>query len=520
MPNLSGPGEVSEERTAAPTAWLHGAAGGLVLVGVFFAVLMGAMDSLVVATVLPRISADLHQSGGVAFVVSAYLISSTVSIPLFARLSDIASRRNVFLVGLAVFMIGSALAGLSQNLPELIAFRAVQGVGGGGVFPVAIAMVAVLFPPATRARAVGILSGAAGLAIVLGPLVGSYIVSVTTWRWVFYINLPFGAIAAVALLTAVGALRPARGGKLDLPGMSLLAAWVGALMFALVQVAFAGWAWTDPRVLALLGLSAALAVWFVVEELRSPAPVVPLRLLRQRTIFASSGSMLFGGAVVNTLIPFLSVLVGTVLLANGPNATVDVRDLLYFFAVPIVLGAVLGGQLLTRASYRSVIAPALAIAGIAGVFLATTTASTPLWILAYGFFPVGGIAAPLIPLGLGVGLALSGTTVAVQNEAPTESVGAAVGLTRFLQSLGGAVGLAALTAYVTGRSRAAAAGGAGPAAVLHAVVGVYDAAFLVLAGCLLVAFLFALRFPGRSSAGGSPSALAPVGDIGAGGPTN
>ena len=118
----------------------------LVLIGVFFAILMGAMDSLVVATVLPRIAVDLHQINGVTFVVSAYLISSTISIPIFARLSDIASRRNVFLAGLAVFIAGSALAGLSQNLTELIVFRGVQGFGGGGVFPVAIAMVAVMFP--------------------------------------------------------------------------------------------------------------------------------------------------------------------------------------------------------------------------------------------------------------------------------------------------------------------------------------------------------------------------------------
>ena len=152
----------------------------LVLVGVFFAILMGAMDGLVVATVLPTIAVDLHQVNGVTFVAGAYLISSTISIPIFARLSDIASRRNVFLVGLATFIVGSALAGLSQNLDELIVFRGIQGFGGGGVFPVAIAMVAVLYPPETRARVTGLLTGAAGIAIVAGPLVGSYIVTITT----------------------------------------------------------------------------------------------------------------------------------------------------------------------------------------------------------------------------------------------------------------------------------------------------------------------------------------------------
>ncbi|MCI4329065.1 MAG: MFS transporter, partial [Thermoplasmata archaeon] len=132
-----------------------------------------------------------------------------ISIPNFARLSDITSRRNVFLLGLSIFMAGSALAGLSQNMAELIAFRGLQGFGGGGVFPVAIAMITVLYPPETRGRVTGLLSGAGGLAIVLGPLVGSYIVSVSTWRWVFYINLPFGMLAMLVLLFAVGPLRPA-----------------------------------------------------------------------------------------------------------------------------------------------------------------------------------------------------------------------------------------------------------------------------------------------------------------------
>ncbi|MCI4370848.1 MAG: MFS transporter, partial [Thermoplasmata archaeon] len=187
-------------RGTTATVRLTELAGILVFVGVFLAVLMGAMDGLVVSTVLPRIASDLHQVDGVTFVVSAYLISSTISIPIFARLSDILSRRNVFLLGLATFIVGSALAGLSQNLDELILFRGIQGFGGGGVFPVAIAMVAVLYPPESRARVTGALTGAAGIAIVAGPLLGSYIVTITTWRWVFYINLPFGILAMLVLL--------------------------------------------------------------------------------------------------------------------------------------------------------------------------------------------------------------------------------------------------------------------------------------------------------------------------------
>jgi EmrB/QacA subfamily drug resistance transporter len=469
----------------------------LVLVAVFLAILMGAMDSLVVATVLSTIASDLDQVNGVTFVVSAYLISSTIAIPIFARLSDISSRRNVFVAGLLIFIVGSALAGLSQNLTELIVFRGVQGFGGGGVFPVAIAMVAVLFPPDTRSRVTGVLSGAAGVAIVLGPLLGSAIVQVTTWRWVFYINLPFGILAVLVLLFAVGPLRPRTQGRFDVPGAVLLTGWVGALMFALVQVADAGWAWTNPWVVGLLGSALALLAGFLWWELRTAEPLVPLRLLRQRVIAASSGTMLFTGIVFSSLITFLSVFVGIVLLHNGPHAAGDVRDIIYFLAIPLILGAALGGQILLRVSYRNAIATGLAAAGVVGLLLTRLTPSTPLWLLAGGFLPIGGLAVPLIPMGFGLGLSLSGVTIAVQNESPAAEVGAAIGLTRFLQSLGGAVGISLLTVFEASRFRALSAGATTASAIQHAQVTAYNEVFLVLAICILIAFVFSLFFVGH-----------------------
>jgi EmrB/QacA subfamily drug resistance transporter len=487
-------------------------AGVLVFIGVFLAILMGAMDALVVATVLPTIAGDLHQVNGITFVVSAYLISSTISIPIFARLSDITSRRNVFLMGLGVFIVGSALAGLSQNLTELIVFRGVQGFGGGGVFPVAIAMATVLFPPETRARVTGLLSGAAGLAIILGPLVGSYIVTVTTWRWVFYINLPAGILAMVIILMVVGPLRPPVPGSFDVPGTALMSGWVGALMLALVQVADSHWAWTDPRIVGLLAGAVVLFAVFLWWEFRTKEPLVPLRILGQRVIGACSGIMFFTGIVFSALITFLSVFVGIVLLRSGPNAASDVRDMIYFLAMPLILGAELSGQILSRVSYRNLIAPGLAVAGVAAFFLTDLTASTPLWILGYGFLPIGGIALPLIPIGFGLGLSLAGTTIAVQNEAPTAEVGAAIGLTRFFQSLGGALGISLLTVFQSWRSQNLLAGAMTPGAMTNALVNSYDEVFLILAVSILLAFVFALFLTGmvphdsRSiPAGGSPT---------------
>jgi EmrB/QacA subfamily drug resistance transporter len=471
----------------------------LVLVGVFLAILMGAMDGLVVATVLPTIASDLHQVNGVTFVAGGYLISSTISIPIFARVSDIASRRNVFIAGLTIFIVGSALAGLSQNLSELIAFRAIQGFGGGGVFPVAIAMIAVLFSPETRSRVIGVLSGAAGLAIVLGPLVGSYIVSVTTWRWVFYINLPFGMGAAIVLMLFLKPLRPTNPGGFDLPGAGLLSGWVGALMFALVEVSDEGLSWINPLIVTLLAGSAVLFAAFLWWELRTPEPLVPLRLMGQRIIAATSGVMFFTGIVFSALVTFLSVFVGIVLLQSGPNAASDVRDIIYFLAIPLIIGAALSGQLLTRLPYRKVIAPGLALASVAALFLTQLTPSTQLWVLAGGFLPVGGLALPLIPMGFGLGFSLAGPTIAVQNEAPRDEIGAAIGLNRFLSSLGGALGISLLTAFDSWRYQGLSAGATTPAAAKSAMVTTYNEIFLILAVCVLIAFAFALFFVGGVS---------------------
>ncbi len=184
------------------------------------------------------------------------MIASTAAIPIFAKLSDLLSRRNVFLAGLVVFIVGSILSGLSQNLTELIVFRAVQGFGSGGFFPVGIAIVAVVFPPETRARVIGGLSGVFGIAVVAGPLLGSAIVDFTSWRWVFDVNIPIGVAGFAIIASALGPLRPERTRSFDAVGAGLLVSWVATLMFPLYQIADSGWTWTDPRVIGLLGLAA------------------------------------------------------------------------------------------------------------------------------------------------------------------------------------------------------------------------------------------------------------------------
>lgn len=483
----------------------------LVTVGILLALLMGALDNFVALTALPIILGQFHEPNSGTFVISAYVIASTASISIFAKLSDLWSRRNVFLSALVVFMVGSVLSGLSQNLTELIVFRAVQGVGSGGFFPIGIAIAAVVFPPKTRARVIGALSGVFGIAVVAGPLIGSTIVQYTSWRWCFYVNIPVGIAGFAILAATVGPLRPSTVRKFDLVGAVTLVSWVAAVMFPLYQIADAGWAWTDLRVLGLLSLGGVLIALFVAWEYRAENPLVPVRLFSHRVIAAGGGATFFVGLVFFPVATFLSLVVGVV-LAPGAGSSDTVRDILYFLVLPLVVGAALGGQLLTRLPYRVVAATGtvIGIVGMAG--LTALSVSTPLWRFVFGFLPSGGVILPLIPMGFGIGLTFPVFLLAAQNQVRKEDVGEAGGLIQFLQSLGGAVGLSVLGSFQATRFAVldpspgpeCAAGQlpisqcAGYLGSLEtSLISSYDQTFLIMVGLLGVALVFAAFLKGR-----------------------
>ena len=499
----------------------------LVTIGILLALLMGALDNFVALTALPKILLQFGQPNSGTFVISAYVIATTASIPIFAKLSDLWSRRNVFLGGLTVFIIGSILSGLSQNLSELILFRVVQGFGSGGFFPVGIAIVAVVFSPKARARVIGALSGVFGIAVVAGPLIGSAIVQYTTWRWVFYVNIPIGLSGFALILATLEPLRPEQVRKFDLVGAVLLVGWVAAVMYPLYQIVDSGWAWTSTQVIGLLGLGAVLVIVFVIWELRAGNPLVPIRLFRHRVIAAGGGTTFFIGMVFFPVATFLSLVVGVVLAPGSTGSSEAVRDILYFLVIPLVVGAALSGQLLTRLSYRIVAVLGVVIAIIGMVVLTGLSVTTPLWKFALQVIPVGGIILPLIPLGFGIGLTFPVFLLAAQNQVKTSDVGEAGGLIQFLQSLGGAVGLSVLASFQATRfasldpSPTAACSSASPPVPLCAnylgslevsLISSYDQTFIVMVGLLVVAFLFVLFLVGRLPKGQSQKAAAPEED--------
>jgi len=306
-------------------------------------------------------------------------------------------------------------------------------------------------------------------------------------------------------------------------GAALLVSWVAAVMFPLYQIVGSGWGWTDLRTVGLLGLGTALVVAFVFWELRAENPLVPVRLLSNRVMSTGGGATFFIGLVFFPVATFLSLVVGVV-LAPGSDSAATVRDILYFLVIPIVIGAALGGQLLTRLSYRTVSAVGVVIGLVGMAGLTTLSTSTPLWKFAFGFIPVGGIVLPLIPLGFGIGLTFPVFLLAAQNQVEMHDVGEAGGLIQFLQSLGGAIGLSVLASFQS--TQFAALDPSPSAACLSAtppmptcasflgsletsLISSYDQTFVVMLGLLGVAVVFVLFLKGRLPKGPAKGAAAP-----------
>jgi EmrB/QacA subfamily drug resistance transporter len=418
-----------------------------ILGGLFLAILIGALDEFIVVTALPRIVTDLSQPTGAAFVISAYLISATVGIPVFGRLADGFSRRAVFLLGLATFTLGSVLSGLSQSFDQLVAFRAIQGFSSGAFIIIAFSILSVLYSPEARARITGVFAGTFVIATVAGPLIGSYIVDVTAWRWIFYINIPIIVLSVAMLLPAIGALKPAARGSFDSVGTGLLFGWVAPLMFALVQNSDAGWAWSDSRIIALLAAFVVVFGAFIARELRTSHPIVPLRLFSSGVFAANGVQTFFRGIALSSVPAFLAIYVGLILLQGGPSSSDTVRDVLYFLVIPAAPGAGIGSQLLTRTSYRRIATAGFALAAIGTYALTQISASTPVWQFAYGFIPTGGIVLTLPLVGFGLGLTIPVSVLSAQFSVAKEQIGSATAVAQFIAILGGAVGLSLLSSF-------------------------------------------------------------------------
>ncbi len=397
---------------------------------------LGALDQTVVGTALPRIVTDLNGNGLYSWVVTAYLLSSTVTVPVYGKFSDVFGRKPMLLIGVGIFLAGSWLSGFSQNMAELIAFRTIQGLGAGAIFPIALAVIGDLFSPRERGRYQGLFGAVFGLSFIVGPFVGGWLTDNASWRWVFYVNLPIGIAALAVIATVLPYSRGRRASVLDLDfvGIALFSLGVVPLLIGLTnkgQTDSRGilYDWTDPRVGGLMLVGLVILAVFAVVEARTKEPIVPLDLFRNRDYAASQVAVFLFAAGMFTAVIFLPRYYQAVKGDTATQSGYEVWPLL----VGLIGGSIGSGLLISRIGRYKWIIVASTLPLIAGAYLMThLTASTDTWTL-WGW---------MFLLGLGVGPSLAGFTVAIQNAVPLDRLGVATSNLTFFRQIGGSVGLA------------------------------------------------------------------------------
>ncbi|HVL23521.1 MAG TPA: MDR family MFS transporter [Thermomicrobiales bacterium] len=433
------------------------------IIGVMFGLMAGmflaALDQSIVGVALPRITSDLGGLEHLAWVVTAYLLTSTAVTPLWGKISDLYGRRIIFQTAIVIFLVGSALCGLSQNMFQLIAFRALQGVGGGGLMAIALSIIGDVIPPRERGRYQGYFAAVFGVSSVAGPLLGGWLTDAFSWRWIFYINLPIGIVALV--ITSISLKMPVmrREHSIDYLGAGLIVASVSSLLLYL-NYAGENWGWGGNRSLGLLALAVVFGALFFVVESSAKEPIIPLRLFKN-SIFSVgnaygflAGMAMFGGII------FLPLYFQGVLGMSPTESGLAM--------IPMVAGifttSIGVGQLITKTGKYKIYPIIGAVVIIVSLLLLhSIQPDTPYWQIAiYAYL-----------FGFGLGNTMQTITVAVQNAVEFRDMGAATSTTTFTRNLGAAIGTAIFGAILNARlgdhlaSDLGAAGITPPAGVLE-----------------------------------------------------
>ncbi len=411
-----------------------------VLAGLLLGLLLGALDQTIVGTAMPRIIATLGGLDRYAWVTTAYLLTSTISVPIVGKLGDMFGRKWFYVAGIAVFLLGSVLAGASgewggDGMTQLVLFRGLQGLGAGIMQANSFAIVGDLFPPAQRGKLQGLFGAVFGVASVLGPTVGGYITDNLDWRWVFYINLPVGAVALAVLILTMPVIRARRANpRIDYLGAAAITA---TLVPLLLGFTWAGqdYAWSSPQVITALTVAAIMAVAFVVIEWRAAEPILPLDLFKNK-IFTVSTIVVFGTGfgMFGTIlyIPlFIQGVIGTTATQSG--------QILTPMMLGLIVSSIVGGQIISRTGRYRLPAIAGLILMTFGIFLLSRQDVSTTSLLA---------VRNMVVVGLGLGVTMPVFTIAVQNSTPFNRLGVVTSSVQFFRSIGGTVGTAIMGSFL------------------------------------------------------------------------
>src|SRR5919201_1013471 len=406
----------------------------LATVGVALALFLAALDQPIVGTALPRIVAELNGLDYFAWVATAYLVTSTTLTPIAGKLGDLFGRKPFLLAGMIGFVIASALCGQAQNMAELVAFRALQGIFGGVLFASVFATIGDLYTPAQRARLQGIFAGIFGIASVVGPVIGGYLTDNLSWRWVFYVNVPVGIAAIVAVFLTLPSVRHAASWRdIDFAGAFTLAATLVPLLIALSITR--DHEFTSPEVLGLLLFAAVMGVIFFIVERRDPHPVVPFDLWKNPTFAVSTGiGFLLGFAMFGAII-FVALVYQGVLGIPATNSGLLITPLM----VGLITSSVITGQLMGRIRrYRYLGTVGAAILTVGLWLLSQVTVGTP----------EVEVVRDLVLVGLGVGVGMPLYLNATQSAVDVQYLGVVSSQIQFWRNIGSTVGVALLGAVL------------------------------------------------------------------------
>ncbi|HYY57763.1 MAG TPA: MDR family MFS transporter [Pyrinomonadaceae bacterium] len=419
----------------APTLEMSARRRWAVTAGVMTGMFLAALEATVVGTAMPTVIASLGGLNHYSWVFSAYLITSTVTVPVWGKLSDLYGRRLLYQLGITIFLVGSVLSGLSTTMTQLIVFRAVQGLGAGALVPLGMTIIGDIYTLAERARTQAYFSGVWGLSSVLGPIVGGFITDQLSWRWVFYINLPFGLAAAAILGLALKEPKRTTRPAIDYAGAALLMIAITLLMLALVEGGASLSTLLSPRNLALFAGAGALIALFVVVERRAADPIVPFRLFGNRVVTVAVVAGFLAGVAMFGAISFVPLFAQGVLEATATEA----GSLLTPLMLSWVGLSIIGGRLLLRVGYRPTCIVGFTLLTFGFILLSTFTREMArVWLY-----------VDLGLIGAGLGLTMLTLLIAVQQSVPRTQLGIATSLNQFARSIGGAIGVAVMGAVLS-----------------------------------------------------------------------